>query len=1138
MGRGHRPPVCVLLIGAVLLLVASCNQPLGVDDYGEILITLGDDAPEVTRGRSLLADDAPDYVSSFLVVISASDMETASETFDVATEQLLISVAAGPKRTVTLTAFTSDGLEAFSGSQEVDVEKGKRVRVEIDMQKRFENSFGNVRFHRDENPGFLAGAPSGIDYAAATGPAVTATGSAGIFTATVFWFADVTALTPSFDAGDGATVRVAGAVQESGESSQDFSTSVVYDVETPDGTTTSYTVELAKSIDLSGLADDIADAQSMHGSAEEGTDAGKYAPGSKAIFLTAIDAATAVATNPHTTPSELAAAQTALAGATTAFQAERVLGDSELAAFKFTAAENPTLTHSSYPNLADEFVGVVDSISTPKTVSVTVWWFADLTSMIPQFTPASGATVEVAGAQQTSGMSSQNFSSSESVPVVYTVVDSAGTTSTQYQVSVTHSADFSQLLDDIAAAQILNDSAVEGIGVGEYAVGSKVVFQNAIDGAQIVADNILSSPAQISAAAADLAAALNAFEAGRVKSGDVNVLIDWNAPTEANITFTEGTATLPTDQSMYVTAMLDGVRADEPAAGGANFQWFVDGVPTSDATARISMASADLTSLGLPVIGMHRATVTMTGPDGLPYSAEFEFAVVNEMVNDADAVAADAAWVTVGYSAGDDASAIKGDLALPTMGPNGTSISWDTNGHPAIASNGAVTRPRLVDGGIVGDIVATVSRNAASQDVSFTGLTVLFRDEQLVEDPDLGNNEFASGPFDMTDTHLAIGAWRDDVGGSDAGKVVIFEWDSVSRTWGNPYTIYGMVPGAYFGTAVAIDGDFLVVSARAFSNPAELNNEEGKAYVYQRTGPGNVWTTNSEAALVPNSAGTYDGYATGHFGTAVDIDLPYVVVGAREAGGPTPTAPDLSGRAYVYTQIGLGNRWDPSAELLVPRDAATPTVEAGAQFGSSVAIDGDTIVVGAPREDVGATSGAGRVYVYTNSGGNDWHGVDTIRLDVTLGPESPASGDWFGTDAEVSMDGTGVIAVGVPRAREIGGGTNYEAGAVYIFDGNGSFVTAFSADDTTEIERLGISLHLEMVGDTGFLVAGATDAFVDGTDSGMAYVFDNTSGSWSQTSLLRSPSPALYGKFGFDVAASPDGKIAISDTNRKVFTYE
>ena len=155
----------------------------------------------------------------------------------------------------------------------------------------------------------------------------------------------------------------------------------------------------------------------------------------------------------------------------------------------------------------------------------------------------------------------------------------------------------------------------------------------------------------------------------------------------------------------------------------------------------------------------------------------------------------------------------------------------------------------------------------------------------------------------------------------------------------------------YFGYSVAVDGDTVVVGApNEDSKSKGIGSDEtdnsasnsGAAYVFTRTGA--AW---SQQAYVKASNTGADDY----FGYSVAVDGDTVVVGAPEedskskiiGSDETDNTASNSGAAYVF--IRTGTAWTQQAYLKASNTGAED------HFGSSVAVSGDTVVVGALLED-------------------------------------------------------------------------------------------------------------------------------------------------------------------------------------------
>ena len=172
---------------------------------------------------------------------------------------------------------------------------------------------------------------------------------------------------------------------------------------------------------------------------------------------------------------------------------------------------------------------------------------------------------------------------------------------------------------------------------------------------------------------------------------------------------------------------------------------------------------------------------------------------------------------------------------------------------------------------------------------------------------------------------------------------------------------------AGFSSSVAISGDTAVVGA---STDDDAGTDSGAAYVF--TGSDGGWS--QQAKLTADDANTGD-----NFGFSVAINSDTAVVGA-------PFRDDAafdSGSAYVFVRTGGG--WSQQAKL-----AASDAATRHGNFGESVAIDGDTIVVGPNNQDAGALVGVAYVFVRT---GGSWNLQATIAAaDETSG--GPRCRDW------------------------------------------------------------------------------------------------------------------------------------------------
>jgi Ca2+-binding RTX toxin-like protein len=294
-----------------------------------------------------------------------------------------------------------------------------------------------------------------------------------------------------------------------------------------------------------------------------------------------------------------------------------------------------------------------------------------------------------------------------------------------------------------------------------------------------------------------------------------------------------------------------------------------------------------------------------------------------------------------------------------------------------------------------------------------------------------------------------------------------------------------------YGSAVDIDGDRFVVGAQV----ASARGTSGAVYVYDKV-PGG-W---SETKLYPS-----DGSSGDLFGNEVALDGDRLVVGAPQVDDPEY----LAGQAYVFEFSG--GSWTETA-ILSASDGTSYD-----KFGSSVAVDGDTILVGAEGWGPSATDERGKVYVFTQVG-SDW-----VESSLPADP-APVDGDLFGNN--VALDGD-LAVVGAPQDW-VGFYQNYH-GSAFVFERN-SGVWSQDAILIGPEPDLGYPSWIEHTFGTGvdvqagILVVGASGQDVDGReDAGTAFRFSKESGVWTRSWL--DPNAAAGSHAGGEVALDGDRVI-------------
>jgi hypothetical protein len=350
------------------------------------------------------------------------------------------------------------------------------------------------------------------------------------------------------------------------------------------------------------------------------------------------------------------------------------------------------------------------------------------------------------------------------------------------------------------------------------------------------------------------------------------------------------------------------------------------------------------------------------------------------------------------------------------------------------------------------------------------------------------DDRFGSSVVINGDTAL-VGAHFDDIGtpagvNLDQGSAYLFTWSGTTWAPRQKFTAKGGAAREYFGQAVALSGDRAIVGAPHAKIGANLS--QGAVYVF---GCGYV-----EQPKLPNiGAVAEDG-----FGFAVAVDGDTAVVGA-----PLDDVGSRSNRgsAYVFTRNGVG--WTRSAQIFAPDGQAND------KFGYSVAISGDTIVIGAPKVTRNGVLNRGSVYIFTGSG-RSW----ALQKQVLGG----GTDDHFGWSVAI---GGNLVAIGSPYADL---GIQKDRGRVDLYNRSGVNWThqqILIANDGAASDHFGFSVALS--GER--LVVGAPSR--DGS-KGAAYVFEPATQSdpWGQRAKLSASDAQTGDKFGHSVALSDNTALA------------
>ena len=298
----------------------------------------------------------------------------------------------------------------------------------------------------------------------------------------------------------------------------------------------------------------------------------------------------------------------------------------------------------------------------------------------------------------------------------------------------------------------------------------------------------------------------------------------------------------------------------------------------------------------------------------------------------------------------------------------------------------------------------------------------------------------------------------------------------------------------YFGWSLAMDGDLAVVGAPG--NELEFDIP-GSAYVYARES--GVWTQVADLTASDPDGGD-------RFGVSVAVDGDTIVVGAKRNGGEGLNA----GAAYVFAKPDSG--WADATETakLTASDAAIYDT-----FGRSVAVSGDTIVVGAPSSDQ-AGSWSGAAYLFVKPDGGWVNATETAQLQASDAGEDQCFGQSVAADGDTVV--VGVYTFCTP---------DYPSGTAYVFvrPSSGWTTTTETAQLTAStghsLDEFGSPVAID--GDT--IVVGAVLHDANGFGAGSVYVFVRPDSGWSsatETAQLHATDAKTNANFGFSAAISGD----------------
>ncbi|HQU82687.1 MAG TPA: hypothetical protein PKY59_06170 [Pyrinomonadaceae bacterium] len=383
--------------------------------------------------------------------------------------------------------------------------------------------------------------------------------------------------------------------------------------------------------------------------------------------------------------------------------------------------------------------------------------------------------------------------------------------------------------------------------------------------------------------------------------------------------------------------------------------------------------------------------------------------------------------------------------------------------------------------GAVGDFFVSNSTQGRAYVYARTG-PIWILDKKLFDPNDVEGDNFGTA-VGISESNLIVGAF-----GVDSGKGAAYAYSLSGGKWRQESQEVATDGAAndLFGRSVAISGNTAVISSHFDQNGANLRT--GSAYVFVRNGADWVQQQKLTAS---------DGADGDNFSWSVDIDGETIVIGApRDGIGSNAN----QGSAYVF--VRSGTTWSQQQKLTASDGAAND------EFGFNVGVSGDTIVVGA-WQDSSPLFGQGSAYVFVRSGAT-WSQQQKLTASDGLG------GDNFGNSVGISGD---TIIVG---AFEDKIGTNFSQGSAYVFVRNGSVWTQqdkLTANEGGAGDRFGFSVAID--GDK-VVIGAANDTIGSNASQGSAYVFVRSGGFWTQAQKLIASDGSQFDMFGTGVGISGD----------------
>lgn len=365
----------------------------------------------------------------------------------------------------------------------------------------------------------------------------------------------------------------------------------------------------------------------------------------------------------------------------------------------------------------------------------------------------------------------------------------------------------------------------------------------------------------------------------------------------------------------------------------------------------------------------------------------------------------------------------------------------------------------------------------------------------------------------VKDDLAVVGAPQDSHSGPVSGSAYVFRFDGTNWIEEQMLTAPNetvLENGIWYGRSVAVDGDTIVVGG-AIAGGEDEETVIGAAYIYRFDGIGWVY----EQELIASKPAKFD-----FFGTSVAVEGDNIVVGAPGCIAiPNGNCFTNLGLAYVFVHDGTA--WVEQAQL-----ALSEPMSFGAFWGSPVAIDGNTVVVGGAldiNDDMQTGSGSAVVFVRTDGGWDE---------QVVLTVSDPNGLVWFGQSVGLDSD-TVILGSPIWGVNEKGS-LGPISSLVHVFTRTGSDWIEQGMLAVPEIGANQISLGVPVAveGDRSAVGRPVLTVGDDGapiSTSGSVYVFARFGDMWSELIKLPAPSEGTFDQFA--VSLGMEGNTVIVGAN-------